>query len=369
MRKSKMTKKRSILSVISLLALTLMLVLSGCGRQEVDLEGKSIVVFELNEGTLDYKTSSTNDKVNYAYDPGTYILDPSQIPGYQFYRNGYVFTGWYTSPECRESDKWDFENSVIGSDDMTLYAGWEKDKVYTYALYYSEGEELIKLGEYKVDEGDKFNDRKNYAKSRDGYTPIEFYSDPEMTEKWDNTMTHPGGEEDTEIPVYVSYIEGTWTVVANLSGLKSAIESDLNVYLTADIDCEGESVSFGSYSGVLEGNDHTVSNFTVNKTGVAQLSCSIFSELCENSEIRNISFTDVTYKLLGAANTQREIKIAALAKTVNGAKILNVNIEGKLLTDCETELPMLNSAYYEEKGAPTEQSGFSATITVEKQTQ
>ena len=367
MRKSKMTKKRLILSGLALLVLTLTLLLSGCGREEIDLEGKSIVVFVLNDGTLDYKTSSTNDKINYAYDPGTYILDPSQIPGYQFYRSGYVFTGWYTSAECKAEEKWNFDEDLVGTEDITLYAGWAKNKVYTYALYYSEGEELVKLGEYQVDEGDKFNDRKNLAKNREGYTPLAYYSDSALTQPWDSATVHPGGEEDTEIAVYVDYIEGDWSVVTTLSGLKNAIDSDLNVYLMADIDCGGAEVSFGKYAGTLAGNQFTVSNFVVNKSGVAQISCSIFSELEEGSKIMDVSFKDVTYKLLGASNTQREIKIAALAKTVNGATVENVSIEGTLLTDSETEFPTLNSAFYEEKGNPTVITDFSAVIDVEKQ--
>ena len=77
-----MTKKRLIFIGLTLLLLTLTLALSGCGKEEIDLEGKNISVFELNGGTLDYKTSSINTKINYAYHPGSYILDPSKISGY-----------------------------------------------------------------------------------------------------------------------------------------------------------------------------------------------------------------------------------------------------------------------------------------------
>lgn len=37
-------------------------------------------------------------------------------------RNGYLFTGWYTSASC--SEIYDFSGSI--TDDLTLYAGWEK---------------------------------------------------------------------------------------------------------------------------------------------------------------------------------------------------------------------------------------------------
>ena len=38
-------------------------------------------------------------------------------------REGYVFTGWYADENC--VNVWDMENYIV-NDDLTLYAGWEK---------------------------------------------------------------------------------------------------------------------------------------------------------------------------------------------------------------------------------------------------
>lgn len=61
-------------------------------------------------------------------------------------RDGYIFGGWYTEPEC--SNPFDFYNYPIES--ATLYAGWEKDPEYAYISYYGNGELLtvdhVKLG-------------------------------------------------------------------------------------------------------------------------------------------------------------------------------------------------------------------------------
>ena len=103
--------KHLIITALVIAALTL--VLSGCGSSESEFEGKTIVTFNLQGGTLNYGTSSTNTYIKYAYDPGTYLLDPSKdFSNYKLSLNGYNFTGWYTSEECNPEDKWDFSTAL-----------------------------------------------------------------------------------------------------------------------------------------------------------------------------------------------------------------------------------------------------------------
>ncbi len=45
------------------------------------------------------------------------------IPPEEPYREGYIFTGWYTNADCTE--EWDLDTGLVGGP-MTLYAGWEK---------------------------------------------------------------------------------------------------------------------------------------------------------------------------------------------------------------------------------------------------
>ena len=94
--------------VIALLTITMV----GCGREDESLEGKNIVTFELNGGTMDYKTSSSKTKVHFAYIPGTYVLDPVEDLHYDLYRSDYEFTGWYTSPDCNSWELWSFDDVI-----------------------------------------------------------------------------------------------------------------------------------------------------------------------------------------------------------------------------------------------------------------
>ena len=360
-------KKRYLIFFVLVIA-TLTLVLSGCGNEGQSLEGKNIVTFELGGGTLELKTSTVNTKINFAYYPDTYILDPADIPGYKIYRQGYNFTGWYTSEECRPQDKWDFDNTLFSQETLTLYAGWEKSILYTYTVCYKDGDSIVALGNYQVSAGEKFEDWRRFANQREGYTAVGYYSDANLSAAWDYSFAHPGGETDTDIAVFVDYIDGEWAIVDNFSELRSAISAGENVYLASDIDCGGENWSVAiAYKGIFEGNGFAVKNFKVEQSGtLMNPSCTIFSSLESGSEIRNVSFTGVTLVLNNVNESiAKAVKVAALAKDANGAKITKVSVFGTLITNYTGELPKLESAVYEENST-FEASDFSADITVER---
>lgn len=362
-----MTKRHHILLFAVLLIATLTLVLSGCGNEGQSLEGKNIVTFELNGGTLELKTSSVDTNINFAYHPGTYILDPVTIPGYKLFRQGYHFTGWYTSQECNAADKWNFD-TPFNTETLTLYAGWKEAIKYSYAVYYIENGESVKLGSYDVDAGARFEDWRKYAETRYNYTPVGYYSDRDCTTAWSATYAHPGGEEDTEIAVYVDYIEGNWKLVNSFSGLRSALESGSNIYLTADIDCQGAELSLtnGNYNGIFEGNGFTISGLKVVKSGTRRPSMAILKDLGADAEIRNVTFANVSYDLTEIKDKVTTLKVAALAINSLGAKITNVSITGTVTTNYTGELPRLSEAIYESEAVVTI-SGFTADITVDVQ--
>ncbi|MBQ9070214.1 MAG: InlB B-repeat-containing protein [Clostridia bacterium] len=337
-----------------------LMLITACGNEGQSLEGKNIVTFELSGGTLELKTSSVGTKINFAYEPGTYILDPAEIPGYKMYRPGYVFTGWYTTSECNPSEKWDF-STPFESESLTLYAGWKEAISYTYQLYYVVDGSPISLGAYEVSEGDVFEDWRKYAGLRPNHTAIGYYSDKDFTTPWDSSFKHPGGDSDTEIPVYVNYIDGEWKLVDDYSELRSALMANENVYLTADIDCLGETFCYVTYSGVFEGNGFTVSNLTVEKSGALRPACSIFKELGEGAEIRNVSFTGVVYNYTSLSASASAFKVSALAINARGAKITNVSVVGTITTDYTGELPKLNSAVYEDD-ATAQIENFTANV-------
>lgn len=358
--------KKRILILLALTIAVLLLTAVGCRNNESDLEGKYIATFELNGGTLEYKTSSSNTRVNFAYYPNTYILDPAEIPGYKLYRTDYDFTGWYTSENCLPEEKWDFKNTPFTKETLTLYAGWEKSIHHSFTLYYTdENDELITLNSYRVDAGEKFSDWRGYAKTRTGYTSIGFFTDKELTTPWDSNYAHPGGDVDTDIPVYVSYIVGDWQLVSNYAQFTSALDSNKNIYLTDNIDGAGAKFANKNYTGHLEGNGYTISNLSVPKSGTLIISCTMFNTLGEGAKITNVNFADVKFTLtsVNAAAAESGVRLAAIAKSANGATIQNVTVSGEVTTDYTGALPRVNEAVYDSETTATIE-GFTSNITV-----
>lgn len=361
-------KKYLRLLLIIVFAVTLTLALSGCGSDGYSLEGKNIVTFELGGGKITTKNSSF-DIINFAYDPGTYILDPIEDLDYSLNRPEYEFTGWYTSAECKPGEKWDFK-TPFNQEKLTLYAGWKKAIKYTYTVYYVENDVATAIGSYQVKPGDAYKDLSGYENERTGYTAMGIYSDKTLTTPWNSEFKHPGGDVDTDIPVYVDYIEGVWTLTDSFSTLRTALRNGKNVYLTADIDCGGSILSeltlTSSYGGIFEGNGHTVSNFKVVRySGAKAANIAIFGELKGGAEIRNVSFVDVAYDFTGI--TASTLKAAALAvSSAENVKINKVSITGTITTNFTGEILTKNQAVFE-ADSTTEISAFTANVTVSVQ--
>lgn len=363
-----MKKRYLILFALVAMLFTLTLALTGCGQSEETFDGKNIATFYMNGGTLDYQTSSSTTKVHFAYHPGTYILAPEKIPGYKLYNIGYDFTGWYTSAECKPNEKWDFEKDTFNTPELTLYAGWKKSIKHTYTVCYVDevSKKTVSLGEYPVSSGAKFEDLFKYASKREGYTSLGFYSDPELETPWNESFTHPGGDSDYDVPVYVKFIEGKWNIVSNYTELNSALKGNKNAYITKDIDCGGKSLTYESYSGTINGNGHTVSNFAVAKTGSLVVFCSIFEKLKDGAKICDVTFADAKYDLKGVSQTaiSKTLRVAAIAQSIEGEiTISNVSISGALTTNYTGELPRLNEAIYDSEATYTKEN-FTCTITV-----
>lgn len=366
-------KKHCLIFIVVLLA-ALTVLLSGCGKEEQSLEGLYVATFELKGGTLETPTSSVSTKINFAYHPGTVVLNPCEMNGYKLSRNGYVFTGWYTDESCTESSKWDFK-SLINNEKLTLYAGWKEAIKLSYTLYYFDDQnQKVALGEYEVESGDAFQDWRYVAKSRIGYTPLGYFSDPECEVAWDKDFAHPGTDEDLEIPVYVKYLKGIWTIVDNSDAFETAVSAGANIWLTADIDCQGEVLSLGDYGGELAGNGHTIQNFTVEKSKRnTTYSCSVFNNLLNGANIHDVSFTNVTYDLNGIQNAS-EIKLAALAVSCQGkgnieVKISNVTVTGNIVTDYNGDLTKKNEFVYDvaSNAEVVTDGACQATVTVNGQ--
>ena len=362
--------------LIILLCITALFMVA-CSEKN-DFSGQAKVTFCLEGGSYQ---NSDRDVVQY-YPVGegsSKIVTPDKLSEKPIEKAGYYIEGWYKTKtgegeNAQYSNKWNFSTDKVDASGVTLYAKWVKNVKFTYSVCYKDAQgQTVVIGEYPVNEGQVFDDYARYAEKRyDGiYTPIGYVD--ENGAPWDFTFTHPGGESSLDIKVYVDYVEGDFEVVSTAKQLKAAVNK--NIYLIADIDMQGEAISFGDYKGIFEGNNHTVSNFKIyynagkNYLVENNLHISLFGN-ASGAKIRNVSFLGVNVSVETALTVTQQIYLAPIAVNATGVELTNVTFVGtytvEALPDGRTEDEMLiavtQSAIYQ-KDASTTESGVSVTFT------
>lgn len=240
-----MTKHTKLNLIIVLAAVVLFSVtaLSACNPPP-QYEGIP-VIFSLEGGT--YQNGEGQAVVYYDFPEGARrLIKPLQETAEKDdppVRAGYVFEGWFKTKnnDGSVSEPWDFDNDEIGEEGVTLYAGWSHAIKYTYEVYDYDTDELVATR--TVNAGVRF--RETYA-TRSGYTLLALYDGDRQP--WDEDFVHPGGETDTAVKVYARYIKGDYEVVRTAEELAIAAVSNENIYVAADIDMEGEQLSFGNFT-------------------------------------------------------------------------------------------------------------------------
>ena len=337
--------------------------------------GSARAIFHLEGGTC----KNSYSKISYVYNfNGTFldtlIFDPNEIEendNDKVKMSGYHIEGWYRTKTTNAdgsvtySDKWDFSNDRMTIDGVELYAKWEENRTYKYELYYKDevtGEDIY-LDGVVVKEGSKFDDILLKNKTVKGYTSLGYLD--EQGNPWNSNFTHPGGDADLTIKVYLNLVKGEYTVVRNARQFKNAISRNQNVYLMNDIDFDGDALVFNSYSGLIEGNGYTISNFEIDyndqKSGLKGdledpsspanfLYVSLFFEL-KGAIIQNINFTDVIVDIATRNPQIKNIVFAALTIKAENTTINNVTFTGEFkisqAPECEKEI-ILDKFYYKD---------------------
>ena len=83
--------------------------MSSCQAEPTVEENQTYTVTFNVDGVKTDKTVEAGEKV-------TAIEEPK--------KDGYTFTGWYISADCKEEDKFSFDTAITSN--LTLYAGFEK---------------------------------------------------------------------------------------------------------------------------------------------------------------------------------------------------------------------------------------------------
>lgn len=329
------------------IAMLFIVSLSGCSKEE-SYEGMTKVVFELEGGVYQNCTLPVINYYDVEEGSSTLIYELGKFSMKEVQRSGYVFQGWYKTKETVNdnvtySDKWDFETDLISTDGITLYAYWKKAIQHTYNVCYKdENNQTVVLGtyevEYSADDKDwmKFNDYIQYANNRYGYTAISYVD--ENGNPWNEDFEHPLGDENLAINVYVKYIEGEYKLIKTAEDLIKY--KNQNIYLLNDIDMGGKTFSFGDYKKDFQGNNFTISNFSVNynekESGLIQdfdeptkksLCVSIFGSL-DGANIENVKFENVSVVISTGYTKTFKIYVSPLSTKITESTIKNVSING-----------------------------------------
>ena len=314
-------------------------------------KGKGIAYFYLEGGSC----KNSKDKISYIYPfDGTYydmkIGDPNEIETEELDKitlHGYHIEGWYRTKIVNDDgtvsykDKWDFNVDRMTVDGVTLYARWMKNTTHTYEVYYinPDTEEEVFVDKYTVVEGEEF-DSDFVDTEVKGYTTIGYLDENGF--EWDEEFTHPGGDVDVAVKVYLKLVVGDYAVVSTAREFNSAIGSDENIYLLNDIDYDGDEVSFEKYSGEIVGNGHKLYNLTIdydpnNLKGYIDdldgsknhLYVSLFFEL-KGANIKDLSFENVSFVINVRLSKITNIVVAPFAILASDTKLENVSISGNI---------------------------------------
>ncbi|MDE7439842.1 MAG: InlB B-repeat-containing protein [Clostridia bacterium] len=350
--------------------------LAGCGGEKNYDElyaDKVKVVYELEGGK--YLNSTTSVNHYYDYRAGLTItpLEDKKFSKDGVTRDGgFILEGWYLEKTAKEdgtaeySKQWNFATDTVPQGGITLYAKWKAPIKYSYDFIYVDGdEERVVLSE-NVSNGstcesfllgtDMYEYLKWHGDHPDNTTVIGVYYDAEFKEQYDPadtthvpTETGAEGEEKGDtVKLYLKYIEGVYTVVSTKQQLLDA-SSDESIYLTADIDMEGEKINFNSCKQ-FDGNGHKVYNFaleyTVSFDGLVDvddegnsdaLCISLFGN-AKNVTVRNVTFENMTVTIDTSFSRITRIYVSPLAVTATNSTfekvtVTNCAIEYKLLPD------------------------------------
>lgn len=111
----------------------------------------------------------------------------------------------------------------------------------------------------------------------------------------------------------------------------SVANSAKDIVLTADIDCEGETITpMASYSGTFDGQGYTISNLNIGKIAyeTGHYASVLFQNITSTAVIKNIGFVNIT-----ASSTDSFGRAAVCAYTSSGkienCYIINSSISGK----------------------------------------
>lgn len=372
-----MKNKALKICILVVAALLTCIVISGCADNRTPYEinnndGYTVSVrFDANGGIFTTNTSVIVD----SFDPDDAaeiaLLSPDDSKrgndAFTAINNGHFLAGWYAerTEEADGSysyaDKWDFETDRVKVDPsveynadepvLTLYAAWIP--LFNIEFYNIDDSELN--GTYSFDPNTvteisvpALNEETGAVDmfqfpERSGYTFENVYYDEAATVKVDTaTLVHPGVVDyekgtatDTSLKLYVEWKEGEWYHIYNVEQFLDNASVKGNYEIHADLDFTDKnwptSFMYGKFSGVINGNGHTIKNVELEQTNNSKENAGLFGCLAETAKINDVKLENVTFTMKAGTRKVGSCFGLFAGRILADAEIKNVSIAASTL--------------------------------------
>ncbi len=266
---------------------------------------------------------------------------------------GYIYSG-----------RWDFDKDRLTVDPaadrtaeeitLTLYAAWIP--YFNYEFYAPDGKGGFEMFGQKalIEINLPFWNEKNGRQdlgdvpTRDGKTFVSAFLDEAMTLPAGNTV---GGEVNyengtasaTTVKIYTTWQEGTWFHIYSAKQFFDNSRLGGHYRLCADLDFEGlvwsPDLAMGEFKGTIEGDGHAIKNVTVLQGDNSKINGGLFGILGAEATLRNVSFENITYKLVAGSRMQGPSYGLLCGSVIPGATFENVRVSGEIVVGAKCYRP------------------------------
>lgn len=378
------TKKIVIILAIAILAVT---VLAACDATPT-LDGQkdkynlsAVIAYHANGGSCD----NQRNVATLYYQDGDMPLEydgKSEIQGnLVIKREGYDLLGWYYPAKDTEGNiiyidedkdivelsdkKYDFSVPMKSGDEIDIYAKWLPKKnvkvllaadtrlgadsiVYKETTYTCNSTDSV-LIEYPFDTNNRVEEPKydpitSKRSAPTGYVLVGFYNNQECTEEveWPIRRT----EEEGDVYIYARYFTSDWKIIEEASDVaqmfnhtadnsgKYYVKNDIVALATSSIINISANTSF---SGIIEGNGHTIEGFSFRVLQPADGSqISLLGRITADANISDLTIKDFQGSLIMKENTSVSLYFLTLA-VEEGATVDGLKLDGGSLTVSSAE--------------------------------
>lgn len=339
--------KKLILIMIILAGFTAFSACSGKGQPSLEELGFTVVI------TYDFAGGKTGEYYhkNVYYKPGTPIIEPAEgnALGLPAKEDEYISAWVYAVTDADGKPVLDADGKPVPSETKVDFSTFVAEKNTTIMVAWSP------VNNITVILGDGEDDKKTFffetgsvnlndlteGVTKPAYTLVDFWYDAacETSPVVFPIVMPPVGEEALSLTVYPRYIEGRWTVLRTRQDvLRIGNAAGADYFLANDIDMTDEEgqpslwANINSFTGVFDGDGHTISNFqTVKGETDRRDRYGLFNTIDGDAAVRNVTFKNASVTVYGSFSGG-PIRAGFLAGVVTGS------VENCILENCTLSL-------------------------------